>query len=342
MNVEERATQPVTIRDVAAHAGVSAGTVSNVLNRPFYVNTETRERVLQAIRELEFVPRQRARQFRPGRVRTLGIAVANLDNPFFVDVALGAETAGHELGVGVVLTNSGYDPDRENQNLDLLVQQRVQGIIISPVDEKSSSLQMLRDRGVPTVFVDRVGELQRNTWSVVVDDRRGGRLGAEHLIERGHRRITYVGHPHSSPKVRMRLEGAKEAAENAKDVSIEVLRADSWTVQAGRSAGELIAGRKPEIRPSAIFCANDMVALGALQALTEAGLRVPEDIAIVGYDDVEWAQLSSPPLTTVRQPRRLLGETAVRMIMELSRQELPQPRNNHVVLPPELIIRETT
>lgn len=339
---DEGSAKPVTIRDVAARAGVSAGTVSNVLNRPSYVNAATRERVLEAIRELRFTPRQRARQFRPGRIRTLGIVVANLDNPFFVDVALGAEETAREVGAGVVLTNSGYDPERENQNLDLLVQQRVQGIIISPVDERSSSLQMLRDRGVPTVFVDRVGEEARDAWSVVVDDRLGGRLGTAHLIARGHRRITFVGHPESSPKVRMRLEGAREAARDAGDVEIDVLEAESWTVQAGRAAGALLADRKPERRPTALVCANDMVALGATQSLIRAGLRVPEEMAVVGYDDLEWAQLSHPPLTTVRQPRRLLGATAVRMVMELMRHDAPQPRNNHVVLQPELVVRETT
>lgn len=331
-----------TIRDVAARAGVSAGTVSNVLNRPFYVNTGTRERVLAAIEELAFVPRQRSRQFRPGRVRTLGISVATLDNPFFVDVALGAEAAARERGVGVVITNSGYDPAQENQNLDLLAQQRVQGIIISPVDERSSSLQMLRDRGVPTVFVDRVGDHHRDAWSVVVDDRLGGRLGAEHLIRRGHRRITFVGHPGSSPKVRMRLEGAESAAAEAEDVRIEVLEADSWTVQGGRDAGRLVADRAVSRRPSALLCANDMVALGALQSLITGGIRVPDDVAVVGYDDLEWAQISIPPLTTVRQPRRLLGGTAARMMLELFRQQGSRPRNNHVVLEPELVIRETT
>lgn len=343
MNVSgEFGGRNATIRDVADHAGVSAGTVSNVLNRPFYVNTETRERVLKAIEELGFVPRQRSRQFRPGRVRTLGVSIANLDNPFFVDVALGAETAAWESGVGVMLTNSAYDANRENQNLDLLVQQRVQGIIISPVDEKSSSLQMLRDRGVPTVFVDRVGDSHRNVWDVVVDDELGGRLGAEHLIQEGHRRITFVGHPETSPKVRLRLEGARSAVADAAGVHLDLLEADSWTIHAGRMAGTRIAERAPYRRPTALLCANDMVALGALQSLVHDGVRVPQDVAVVGYDDLEWAENSIIPLTTVRQPRHLLGATAVRMMLELFKQDAARPRDNHIVLRPELVVRETT
>lgn len=341
MNSEGRDKRTVTIRDVAARAGVSAGTVSNVLNRPFYVNSDTRERVLDAIRELDFAPRQRARQFRPGRLRTIGIAAANLANPFFVDVVLGADAAAGELDLGTVVTNSAYDADRENQNLDMLVQQRVQGIIISPVDEMSSSLQMLRDRGVPTVFVDRVGDYQANAWSVVVDDRLGGWIGARHLIERGHRRIAFVGHPERSPKVNLRVAGAREAATDAGGVELDVIEAASWTVDAGRAAGELIADRRVDRRPEAILCANDMVAIGALQAFAAAGLRVPEDISVVGYDDIDWAEVSSPRLTTIRQPRKLLGATAVRMIMELFRSDAARPADNHVVLRPELVVRDS-
>jgi LacI family transcriptional regulator len=330
-----------TIKDVAQLAGVSAGTVSNVLNRPSYVNVETRERVLTAIRELDFVPHQGSRQFRPGRVRTLGLAIANLDNPFFVDVAIGAEERCAELGVGVVITNSGYDPVRETHNLDLLVQSRVQGVIIAPVDENSSRLEMLKDRGVPMVFVDRVGD-DRDCGSVVVDDFRGGQLGIRHLIARGHTRIAFLGHPETSPKVRTRLAGARSVVEETPGVHLELLEAGSWTIEAGRAAATRLTERDPARRPTAVFCANDMVALGLEQQLLRDGVRVPDDIAIVGYDDLEWASVSSVPLTTVRQPRHGLGRTAVDMIMELlGRPSARIPRSNHVVLPPELVVRDS-
>jgi LacI family transcriptional regulator len=330
-----------TIKDVAQLAGVSAGTVSNVLNRPSYVNVETRERVLAAIQELDFVPHQGSRQFRPGRVRTLGLAIANLDNPFFVDVAIGAEERCAELGVGVVITNSGYDPVRETHNLDLLVQSRVQGVIIAPVDENSSRLEMLKDRGVPMVFVDRVGD-DRDCWSVVVDDFRGGQLGIRHLIAAGHTRIAFLGHPETSPKVRTRLAGARSVVEETPGVTLELIEAASWTIEAGRMAATRLTERDPSRRPTAVFCANDMVALGLEQQLLRDGVRVPADIAIVGYDDLEWASVSSVPLTTVRQPRHGLGRTAVDMIMELlGRPTARIPRSNHVVLPPELVVRDS-
>lgn len=330
-----------TIRDVAELAGVSAGTVSNVLNRPSYVRADTRDRVMRAIAELEFVPDQRSRQFRPGRTRTIGISVADLGNPFFVDVALGAEevSRGHDLGA--VLCNSANDPLRESHNLDLLVQQRVQGIIISPVDEKSSRLEMLKDRGVPMVFVDRVGD-DRDVWSVLVDDREGGNIGAQHVISQGYQRIAFVGHPHRSPKVRLRYEGAREVVNrSAGDLTLELISTSSWNVAEGRRVGAAIAARPQDKRPRAVLCANDLLALGLIQELIRAELRVPEDIAVVGYDDVEWASVGVIPLTTIAQPRELLGRTAVEMMMQLIEGTGTLPKANHIVLKPELIVRQS-
>jgi len=331
-----------TIRDVAELAGVSAGTVSNVLNRPSYVNSDTRKKVHKAIQKLGFVPRQRSRQFRPGRVRNLGIALANLDNPFFVDVALGAEELAKELDVGVVISNSAYDPIREDQNLDLLVQQRVQGIIISPVDEKSSRLQALRDRGVPMVFVDRVTN-DRDCWSVVVDDFLGGELALRYLIGKGHTKIAFVGHPRKSAKVETRWQGARTELKRhgLSESALELIEVESWTVSSGIAAAEVIAQRAPGDRPSAVFCANDMMALGMLQYLDHAGIKVPHDVAIVGYDDLSWAGVSMVPLTTIRQPRHELGRVAVEMIMELLDEPSKKVAARHVVLKPELVIRET-
>ncbi len=182
----------VTIRDVARVAGVSAGTVSNVLNRPSYVNAATRQRVRDAMVALDFHPTRSARQFRPGRERTLGLVMADMGNPFFVDVALAADAEARRLGVGVVIVTNGEDVLRERQNLDLLVQQRVHGIIISPVEESSPGLERLVRAGIPLVYVDRISGDQPCCW-VTTDNRAGGRLAAEHLLGLGHRRLAFVG-----------------------------------------------------------------------------------------------------------------------------------------------------
>lgn len=330
------------IRDVARHAGVSAGTVSNVLNRPSYVNAETRQRVLDAIAELDFVPQKTARQYRPGRERTLGLAIADMGNPFFVDVALGAEAAAKALGVGVVIVHNGEDPSREEQNLDLLVQQRVHGIMITPVDERNPRLEELVERGVPVVYVDRISGDRPCCW-LATDDLAGGRLAGEHLIEVGHRRIAFAGDVSISRQVDDRLHGLQAAVEDAglPADTIELIPAPAWKIRDGRAVGLELAGRAPEDRPTAVFCANDMLALGLLQELVLHGVRVPEDIAIVGFDDLEWASVATVPLSSVRQPRDELGRTAVRMILDEIEQGAAHV-HEHVIFAPELMIRDSS
>ncbi|GAA1859341.1 LacI family DNA-binding transcriptional regulator [Microbacterium koreense] len=330
------------IRDVARAAGVSAGTVSNVLNRPSYVNAETRKKVLDAIAALDFTPRKASRQFRPGRERTLGLALADMGNPFFVDVALGAEAAAKELGVGVLIVHNGEDVTREEQNLDLLAQQRVHGIMITPVDERNPRLEQLIERGVPLVYVDRISGDRPCCW-LATDDLAGGRLAGEHLIERGHRRIAFVGDSDISRQVSDRSQGLRDAVRDAglPDDTVELIPASSWKIRDGRQTGHDLALRAAHDRPTAVFCANDMLALGVLQELALHGVRVPDDIALVGFDDLDWASRSTVPLSSVRQPRELLGRTAVRMILD----EIEQGADHvheHVNFAPELIIRESS
>ena len=332
----------VNIRDVARRSGVSAGTVSNVLNRPSYVNAETREKVLAAIAELDFVPRPTARQYRPGRERTLGLALADMGNPFFVDVALGAESAAKELGVGVLIVHNGEDSSREEQNLDLLVQQRVHGIMITPVDERNPRLESLVERGIPVVYVDRISGDRPCCW-LATDDLAGGRQAGEHLLERGHRRIAFVGDESISRQVRDRYTGLLNAVRDAgmPASAVEQIAAPAWNIREGRAVGLELAKRALPDRPTAVFCANDMLALGLLQELVLHGIRIPEDVAIVGFDDLEWASVATVPLTSVRQPRDLLGRTAVRMILDEIEQGAAHV-HEHVSFAPELIVRESS
>lgn len=326
-----------TIHDVARQAGVSAGTVSNVLNRPSYVSADTRQRVLDAIEELGFVPNESSRQFRPGRVRTIGMVVVDLGNPFFVDVALGAEAMARESGAAFVVCNSAEDPVREEHNLDLLVQQRVQGVLITPVEEQNQRLDALLERGVPVVLLDRVSP-DRNCCSVVTNDVYGGQLAGKHLVEQGHERIAFVGDPGGLRQMHDRYEGFLEAV--GPDRS-EVIPAANWRLEMGRAAGKELADRPEDERPTAVFCANDLLAVGVLQELTRRRIRVPEDVAIVGYDDLAWADAAAVPLTSVRQPREQLGRAATRLVMaEID--EGGQHQHQHVTFQPELIVRASS
>lgn len=329
----------VTIRDVARQANVSAGTVSNVLNRPGYVGAETRERVLHAIADLGFVPTPRARRFRNGRQRTLGLALADLANPFFVDVALGAEAEAKELGVGVVMIHNGEDAAREQDNLDILVQQRVHGMIIAPVREDDPTLDHLDGRGIPLVYVDRVALSSTRCW-VKTDDAAGGRLAGEHLSALGHRRISFAGPFGAHPQTAQRFQGFAEVLGSV-GATVARVATDSWRIDDGRAFAAALAARRHDEWPTAVMCSNDLIALGVLLEFARRGIRVPDDVSVVGFDDLTWAGAVPVSLTTVRQPRAALGTHAVRMLLD----EIDHPdthTHSQLLLAPEMVVREST
>jgi LacI family transcriptional regulator len=330
-----------SVKDVAASAGVSLGTVSNVLNRPERVSAATRERVETAMRDLGFVRNESARQLRAGTSRTVAYVMLDAGNPFFTDVAQGIEHAAEQVDLTLMICNSGQRPERERAHLELLQEQRVQGVLVTPVDPESPLLEVIRSRGTPVVIVDRTRR-DESFCSVAVDDVLGGRLALEHLIDRGHRRVAFVGGPAGLGQVRDRLEGARrawtEAGLPADD--LVALPTTSLDVASGREAGERLAGMASARRPTAAFCANDITALGLLQQAISSGIRVPADLAIVGYDDIEFAAAAAVPLTSVRQPRGELGAAAADLLLDEATN--PQHRHQQVVFVPELVARAST
>jgi LacI family transcriptional regulator len=341
--VHENRRTPLTtsIRDVARRAGVSVGTVSNVLNRPEAVSEATRQRVLDAIDALGFVRNESARQLRAGHSRTIGLVVLDIANPFFTDVARGVEETANAAGLAVILCNSDDRPSKEAAHLDVLAEQRVQGVIITPTAELSPALDALRRRGVPVVLLDRRAT-GPDQCAVAVDDVRGGRLAADHLLERGHRRIAFVGGHADLPQVRERREGVELATRDAlgPDVSLTVLSPADLTVAGGRRAAEQIIGMSAAARPTAAVCANDLMALGMLQEMVRHGVRVPDDFAIVGYDDIDFAAAAAVPLTSVRKPRHELGRRAAELVLDEARGS--QHRHEQLIYEPQLIVRESS
>ncbi|MEU5871263.1 LacI family DNA-binding transcriptional regulator [Glycomyces sp. NPDC047369] len=327
-----------SMKDVARAAGVSVGTVSNVLNRPEAVAEETRARVLAAIADLGYVRNDSARQLRAGRSRTVAIVVLDVANPFFTDVVRGAEPLVESAGGVVTVCDSGEDVRRERRHLELLEEQRVLGLLITPVDDSSASwIERLTGHDIPVVLVDR-GAGRHPHCSVAVDDVAGGRLAARHLVETGHRKIAFIGGPSAIPQVADRYEGCREVCADA-GVELEVFATPGLNFQAGREAIEAMLGR--EDRPTAVFCANDLVALGALQGLTMHGVKVPQECAIVGYDDIDFAAAAAVPLSSVRQPRAQLGRTAAQLLFDEIAEGGDHTHRN-VVFQPELIARAST
>jgi LacI family transcriptional regulator len=336
-----RAGRSANVKDVAAAAQVSLGTVSNVLNRPELVSSGTRRRVEDAMRELGFVRNESARQLRAGRSRTLAYVMLDATNPFFTDVAQGIEDAAESRDLSLFSCNSANRADRELAYLQRLRQQRVQGVLITPVNPNEPVLEEIARQGTPIVIVDRVGDVAAHC-SVAVDDTHGGQLAVGHLLDLGHDRIAFVGGPMRIGQVRDRLTGARRALQEAgrSPDDLVVVGTDALTADEGRSAGERIAGMASRTRPTAAFCANDLVALGLLQRCVALGLRVPDELAIVGYDDIEFAALAAVPLTSVRQPRRELGRTAAELLLD----EASNPDHEHqqVLFTPELVARAST
>jgi LacI family transcriptional regulator len=314
-----------------------------VLNRPHLVRPLTRARVEAAIAELGFVRNESARQLRAGSSRVVAYVFLDARNPFFTDVAHGVEEASRESGLALVMCNSNGEAAREAEYLDLLLQQRVRGVLITAADDDSPLLRSMPALGVPVVLVDRRASSVTDWCSVGVDDVRGGELAMIHLIEQGHERIAFVGGPLSIPQVADRHEGALRAlsAAGRPTEDLVVIATEALTIAAGRNAGQRLAGVPARERPSAVFCANDLVALGLLQQLLRLGISVPRDVAIIGYDDIDFAAAATVPLTSVRQPAPTLGRTATELLLEEARHEAGHT-HRQVQFVPELVVRESS
>lgn len=327
------------VRDVAALAGVSPATVSNALNHPHRVSARTLSKVQAAIDELGYVRNDAARQLRAGTNPAVGMIVLDAANPYFAEVARGAEGHLGDLNRPLLLGNSSQRADREAAYLDLFEQQRVSGILIVPVGDVLPRLRRLKDRGTSVVIVDRRAGTEEFS-SVSVDDERGGWLVAEHLISRGASRIAVIGGSHTLRQVKQRLRGARRRAEHSTGVEIEFFSSETMDSAAGRETTRQLLDRPADKRADAIFATNDLVALGALQMLARAGVAVPGEMMLAGYDDIEFAASATIPITSVRQPAAEMGRRAAELLFRTDHdRDLPV---EHTVFQPELIAREST
>ena len=327
-----------TIREVAESAGVSYATVSHVINNTRLVSPETRERVLAAMTALNYRPNAVARSLRQGKTNTIGLVLPDSANPFFAEISRSIEDEAFNKGYSVFLCNTELDTQRELFYVDVLSKKQVDGIIFVAAGDQADSLDFLVRRNMPVVMIDRdVPNVEVD--AVLTDNELGGFLATQHLLELGHTRIACIAGPSSITPSAERIVGYRKALEQAGlsyDESL-VLRGD-YHSQSGMEITHSILKMNP--RPTAIFALNDLMALGALRAAAEAGCSVPNDLAIVGYDDLDIARFTNPPLTTIAQPKKEVGTQAVSILVDrMTRKSSPPSR---LVLPPELIIRRST
>jgi DNA-binding LacI/PurR family transcriptional regulator len=330
----------VGIRDVAERAGVSISTVSNALNRPHMVSEPLVERVRSAASQLGYVPLQAAQQLRAGRSGLIGMTVINIANPFFADMVAGAEDAASAAGMRVLLGNSSDDIAKERDHLELFERVQVEGALVSPFGPLEPWLERLRGRGIPVVLVDAIddaGELP----SVSFDDVAGGRLAAQHLLDTGRRRLAFVGARQEVRQVRERLHGARLAVAAGPGSHLEPIWTERTTSEQGRIFGEQLADRDAASRPDGLVVSNDHLAIGLVHGLISRGIRVPEDVAVVGYDDIEFAAIAAVPLTSVRQPAREMGRTAAEILLARLAGTAGADLGN-IVYQPELVVRAST
>ncbi|MBA8817232.1 LacI family transcriptional regulator [Microbacterium halimionae] len=304
----------VGIKDVAQRAGVSISTVSNALNKPGTVSAPLVERVTQAATELGYVPLQAAQQLRARRSGLLGMTVINIANPFFAELMAGAEEAAAAAGKRVLVGNSDDDAQKERDYIELFERVHVEGALIAPFADNAVAIERLRARGIPVVLVDSVDE-EGALSSVSFDDVAGGRMAAEHLISLGRRRLAFLGAREEVRQVRERLRGVREAVAAHSGVELDVIWTKRTTPDLGDSWGARYAHSPALDRPDGVIATNDLLACGVVSALVSRGVRVPEDLAVIGYDDIEFARVAAVPLTSIRQPARDMGRRAGEILL---------------------------
>jgi DNA-binding LacI/PurR family transcriptional regulator len=328
----------VHINDVANRAGVSSATVSRVLAEKDVVKESTRKKVLKAVEELGYRPSRVARSLRVKSSQIIGLIISDIQNPFFTSLVRAVEDLAHANNYALFLCNSDENLEKETLYIDLMLAERVAGVIITPTSEQINPCQRLLDAEIPIVAVDR-RVLACNIDTVLVDNLRGAYELTEHLIKHGHTRIGAIM---GSPQIttgRERLEGYQLALQ-AQGIPFnpELVRVGVPKIDAGkRFTCDLLDLTNP---PTAVFTGNNLLTIGALSVINERNLKIPDEIAVVGFDDPKWTELINPPLTVVAQPTYELGRKAAGLI--LKRITEPDRPTELIILEPEIMIRESS
>jgi LacI family transcriptional regulator len=329
----------VTLDDVAHAAGVSTATVSRVINRFPRVADETRRRVLDAIERLQYTPNFAGRMLATQRTHTIGLIITDITNPFYPAVVRGVDATALSLGFSVLLYDTAEDKQREAQALQLLRERQVDGLVICSSRLGKARLAQLAQGKTPIVFINSQ-PAPATVGSVETDHETGMRTAVEHLVHLGHRRIAYLGGPHGSQVQQRRLKAFRDATN---DLGVETSEGSQEPTVDGGAAGtrELLDRHNPAVRATALITYNDLMASGVLLAARAVGLRMPEELSLIGHDDIPMAALLTPALTTVRQPMQELGSHAVAMLaahLQNTVTENPTILSLH----PQLIVRAST
>lgn len=325
-----------TMRDVAEKAGVSLTTVSHVINRTRFVSDDVTERVHNAMEELNYRPNELARSLRRGQTNTLGLILPDSANPYFAEIGHAIEATSSSLGYNVILCNTHGAEDKEQHYINVLRNKQVDGILFVATGDKTNSISETLGENFPILLVDRelVGV---RTDVIIVDNHQGGLLATRHLLELGHQRIACISGPSRLRPSAERISGYTQALEEAGlAFDSELFRMGDFHPSSGYQATlDLLALDDP---PTAVFTCNDLMAIGVIRATSELGRRVPDDLALVGFDDIELASYTIPPLTTISQPIDRMGDLAARTLIQRIEEDAVQAPTRQL-LPVELVVR---
>lgn len=325
-----------TIKDVASKAGVSISTVSHVLNSTRFVAEATKERVFQAIKELNYAPSAVARSLKVNRTRTMGMLVTTSTNPFFAEVIRGVEESCAAQGYTLILSNSGGEPERQQASLKMLIEKRVDGILVMLSEDASDVYKLLGTHPELPQVIMEWGDTQGDIYRIQDNAEQGGYLATKHLIDKGHKDIGCITGPANKSLTVERLSGFRRAmAEAGLNINEDWLLEGDFEPEGGFAAMQSLL--KQRQRPTGLFVFSDPMALGAISAAHVAGLHVPDDLSVIGYDDVPMANFFSPPLTTIHQPKYRLGQKAAAILLAKVNKE--ESDSKVLTLHPELIER---
>ena len=336
----------VNIKDVAEHAGVSITTVSHVINQTRFVSDELIERVNRAMAALDYHPNSLARSLRSGRTKTIGLIIPDISNQFFAEVSRKIEDKGFEYGYSVILCNTDDNNTKEKSYIDVLVAKQVDGIVFISAGEVSDNLMKPFNANVPIVIADRdVKEIQSDI--VLVDNYVGGYEATQYLVGLGHQRIGCITGPSPVTPSAQRLQGFKDAMdESGLQIDPSLIVAGDFRYQSGETAMQLLLGNPQP--PTAVFVFNDMMALGAIRAVYNKGLKVPEDLSLIGFDDIPLSRAIYPTLTTMAQPIMEMANLVVDLLVEKirlreahARIKGEKPEYQRIVMNAKLIERES-
>ncbi len=330
----------ITIKDIARMAGVSTATVSMVLNnKDEHISALTKEKILSIAKEYSYIPNTMARSLVTKRTKTIGLVIPDIANPFFPEIARGAEDKANEAGYNIIFCNTDDNIEKEQKYIDMLSEKMVDGIIFTASSDRNYWLDMLHKQSIPIVLLDRDIPLKGDVGRIIVNNQQGTYEGTKYLIEKGYKQIAFINGNIANETAKHRLAGFKSALQDhGLEINSDRLLEGSFKREWGYGAASWLLSQ--EIQFDAVVCGNDLIAIGAIRALKDAGKSIPEDVAVLGFDDIYMSKLVEPELSTISQPKYEMGYKASELLIGMIEKE--KNLKKHIVFDTKLVIRKST